>query len=124
MGTSQCANCHARGWCRSGSTKASQRALKAVTTVISVACAAPTNNNTLLSMNEMIGWDVDGERAFLAYSQANSIVDYIVAKWGKDAVLEILRQIGRDVPPETAFRSVLGLGQRDLWNRWAREGIQ
>ncbi len=83
-----------------------------------------TNNNTLLSMNEMLRWDVDGERAFLAYSQANSIVDYIVAKWGKNAVLEITRQIGRDVPPETAFRSVLGLGQRELWNRWAREGIR
>ena len=82
------------------------------------------NNNTLLSMNEMIDWNVDGERAFLAYSQANSIVDYIVAKWGKNAVLEILRQIGRDVPPETAFRSVLGLGQFDLWNSWARKGIQ
>ena len=82
------------------------------------------NNNTLLGMDEMIGWNVDGERAFLAYSQANSIVDYIVAKWGKNAVLEILRQIGRDLPPETAFRSVLGVGQRELWNRWAREGIQ
>ena len=82
------------------------------------------NNNTLLSMNEMLNWNVDGERAFLAYSQANSIVDYIVAKWGKNAVLEILRQIGSDVPPETAFRSVLGMGQRELWNRWAREGIQ
>ena len=82
------------------------------------------NNNTLLSMNEMIGWNVDGERAFLAYSQANSILDYIVAKWGKGAVLEILRQIGRDAAPETAFRSVLGMGQQELWNRWAREGIR
>ena len=82
------------------------------------------NNNTLLGMNEMIDWNVDGERAFLAYSQANSIVDYIVAKWGKNAVLEILRQIGRDVAPEVAFRSVLGVGQRELWNRWAREGIR
>ena len=82
------------------------------------------NNNTLLSMNEMLDWNVDGERAFLAYSQANSIIDYIVNKWGKKAVLEILRQIGRDAPPETAFRNVLGMSQRDLWNRWAREGIR
>lgn len=82
------------------------------------------NNNTLLQMSEMLDWDVDGDRAFLAYSQANSIVDYIVAKWGKNAVLEILRQIGRDAPPETAFRNVLGMGQRELWNRWAREGIR
>ena len=82
------------------------------------------NNNTLLGMNELLAWNVDGERAFLAYSQANSIVDYIVGKWGKNAVLEILRQIGRDVPADSAFRSVLGLSQRELWNRWAREGIR
>ena len=82
------------------------------------------NNNILLSMDEMLDWNVDGERAFLAYSQANSIIDYIVAKWGKNAVLEVLRQIGRDVAPETAFRNVLGVGQRELWNGWAREGIR
>ena len=82
------------------------------------------NNNTLLGMDEMLHWNVDGERAFLAYSQANSIVDYIVAKWGKGAVLEILRQIGDDAPPESAFRAVLGVGQQELWNRWAREGIR
>ena len=82
------------------------------------------NNNVLLSMDDLLDWNVDGERAFLAYSQANSIIDYIVAKWGKNAVLEILRQIGRDVAPETVFRSVLGMGQRELWNSWAREGIR
>ena len=82
------------------------------------------NTNTLLNMNEMLDWNVDGERAFLAYSQANSIVDFMVSKWGKGAVLEVLRQIGRDVAPETAFRNVLGVGQRDLWNRWVREGIR
>ena len=81
------------------------------------------NLNILLGMDEMLDWNVDGERAFLAYSQANSIVDFIVAKWGKGAVLEILRQIGRDVPPENAFRNVLGVGQAELWSRWVRVGI-
>ncbi len=79
---------------------------------------------TLLSMREMTAWNVDGERAFLAYSQANSIVDFMVQEWGKKAVLEILRQIGRDVPPETAFRAVTGLGQNQIWNRWSQEGIR
>ena len=81
------------------------------------------NAGTLLSMDELLEWRVDGERAFLAYSQSNSILDFIVAKWKKDAVLEILRQIGRDVPPEDAFRNVLGVGQAELWNQWARAGI-
>jgi hypothetical protein len=78
----------------------------------------------LMSMSEMQQWDVDGERAFLAYSQANSLVDFIVDTWGSNAVLEILRQIGRDVAPETAFRSVTGLSSGQLWTRWAKEGIQ
>jgi hypothetical protein len=78
---------------------------------------------TLLSMTEMRQWDVDGERAFLAYSQANSIIDYIGTKWGRGAILDILRLIGRDTPPETALRTVLKVSSQELWNRWAREVI-
>lgn len=81
------------------------------------------NANSLLSMREMLEWNVDGERAFLAYSQANSMIDYIVAKWGKQAVIDILKQIGRDIQPEAAFRSVLGLTQGQLYDRWVQEGI-
>jgi hypothetical protein len=82
---------------------------------------------TLLTMRELAEWDVDGERAFLAYSQANSMVDFITARWdkpGQSAILEILRQIGRDVPPETAIRNVLKVSTHELWNMWAREGIR
>ena len=82
------------------------------------------NADTLLPMREMQVWNVDGERAFLAYSQANSIVDYIVQTWGKNAVLEILRQIGRDTSPEDAFRGVLGVSQAELWEKWVEEGIR
>ena len=82
------------------------------------------NNGTLLSMREMQAWNVDGERAFLAYSQANSMMDFIVAKWGKKAVLDILRQIGRDVSPDEAFYNVLNISQAELFNRWVREGIK
>lgn len=81
------------------------------------------DDGTLLSMRELMTWNVDGERAFLAYSQANSLLDYLVNTEGKESVLEILRQIGRDVAPEEAFQKVLGFGQTELWNRWARDGI-
>ncbi len=81
------------------------------------------NGGTQLSMREMLGWQVDGERAFLAYSQANSIVDFMVQKWGKNAVLEVLRQIGRDTPPDAAFRGVLGVSQNQLWQQWLDNGI-
>jgi hypothetical protein len=82
------------------------------------------NANALITMREMQVWNVDGERAFLAYSQANSLVDFIIAKWGRQAVLEILRKIGSDVHPDEAFRTVLGITQQELWNRWAKEGIK
>lgn len=82
------------------------------------------NARALLPMSEMLQWDVDGERAFLAYSQANSLVDYIVATWGKEAVLNILRQIGNDQEADAVFQNVLGVSQQELWRRWAREGIK
>jgi tetratricopeptide (TPR) repeat protein len=78
----------------------------------------------LLSMAEMQLWDVDGERAFLAYSQANSMIDYIIEHWGHAAILEILRQLGRDVSSDAAFLGVLKITPQELWNRWARDGIK
>ncbi len=82
-----------------------------------------SKNGTLLTMREMQQWDVDGERAFLAYSQANSLVDYIVATKGKAAILTILRRIGGDESPDEAFRAMVGMSQQQLWNQWARDGI-
>ncbi|HVF10780.1 MAG TPA: hypothetical protein VNA16_08255 [Abditibacteriaceae bacterium] len=79
---------------------------------------------TLITMREMLTWDVDGERAFLAYSQANSMLDFIIARWSRQAVLDILRKIGTDVPADEAFRTVLGVTPQELWNRWAKEGIK
>ena len=76
----------------------------------------------LLPMRELQAWNVDGERAFLAYSQANSMIDYIVAQkvWGGDAVLEILRQIGADVPPNDAIKKVLRVSPQSFYNMWVQ----
>lgn len=78
----------------------------------------------LLTWPDIKEWNVDGERAFLAYSQANSMIDFIVATWGRDSILQILRLIGQDVPPENAIQQVLKTSSADLWARWAREGIR
>ena len=78
----------------------------------------------LMPWPEIKEWNVDGERAFLAYSQANSMIDFIVATWGRDAVLQILRLIGQDVPPEAAMQQVLKTSSANLWSRWATEGIR
>ena len=78
----------------------------------------------LLSMRELQTWNVDGARAFLAYSQANSMIDFIVARWGNDAVLEILRQIGRDIAPEVALRQVLRVTPDGFYALWLKNGIR
>jgi len=71
----------------------------------------------------MLQWQVDGERAFLAYSQANSMVDYIVNHWGGNALLQILRLIGNDMPPDEAFTATLQLNQHQLWQQWRQNGV-
>lgn len=78
---------------------------------------------TLLSMDEMLRWQVDGERAFLAYSQANSMVNYIVERWGGNALLQILRLIGNDMPPSQAFSMAIQLTPHQLWQEWRRNGV-
>jgi len=80
-------------------------------------------NGTLLSMDDMLQWQVDGERAFLAYSQANSMVDYIVNRWGGNALLQILRLIGNDMPPDEAFSTTLQLNEHQLWQQWRQDGV-
>ncbi|MEO6908448.1 MAG: hypothetical protein ABI210_11215 [Abditibacteriaceae bacterium] len=84
---------------------------------------AAAQNGTLLSMDDMLEWQVDGERAFLAYSQANSMVDYIVNRWGGNALLQILRLIGSDTPPDDAFSMTLQLNQHQLWQQWRQNGV-
>jgi tetratricopeptide (TPR) repeat protein len=84
---------------------------------------AAAQNGSLLSMDDMLQWQVDGERAFLAYSQANSIVDYIVNNWGGNALLQILRLIGNDTPPDDAFSMTLQMNQHQLWQQWRQNGV-
>ena len=78
----------------------------------------------LLSMQELQAWNVDGERAFLAYSQANSMTDFIVARWGKDAILDILAQIGKDIVPNVALRQTLHVTPDGFYQLWLQNGIK
>ena len=85
---------------------------------------AAKQSGKLLSMRELQAWNVDGNRAFLAYSQANSMIDFIVAHWGNDAVLEILRQVGRDIAPDVALRQVLHVTPDGFYALWLQNGIK
>jgi hypothetical protein len=98
--------------------------LKAATKIIWQRVRDAARRGRLLSMRELQQWNVDGERAFLAYSQANSMIDFIKERWGGDKLLEILRVIGRDTPPDEAVRRVLKVTPPQLWNMWSAEGIK
>jgi hypothetical protein len=72
----------------------------------------------LLPMEDLLAWDVDGERAFLAYSQANAIVQFIISQRGKKALLQILQDLGRGMSADQAFARNLSLTQARLFQRW------
>lgn len=78
----------------------------------------------LLSMRDLQAWNVDGERAFLAYSQANSMVDFLVARWGKNALLDVLTQIGKDIAPDVALRQTVGVSPEGFYALWLQNGIK
>jgi hypothetical protein len=52
------------------------------------------------------------------------MVDFVKERWGGDALLQILRVIGQDTPPEDAVRRVLKVTPQQLWNMWSAEGIK
>ncbi|MCS6860578.1 MAG: peptidase MA family metallohydrolase [Abditibacteriales bacterium] len=82
-------------------------------------CQQAAATGQLLPMEELLAWRVDGERAFLAYSQANAIVQYIITQRGKKALLQILQYLGRGMSADQAFMRTLNLTQAQLFQRWA-----
>jgi tetratricopeptide (TPR) repeat protein len=72
----------------------------------------------LLPMEELLAWRVDGEPAFLAYSEANALVQYIITQRGKKALLQILQYLGRGLSADQAFVRALNLTQAQVFQRW------
>ncbi len=82
-------------------------------------CKQAAATGQLLPMEELLAWRVDGEPAFLAYSEANAIVQYIITQRGKKALLQILQYIGRGLSADQAFVRTLNLTQAQVFQRWA-----
>lgn len=82
-------------------------------------CKQAAATGQLLPMEELLAWRVDGEPAFLAYSEANAIVQYIITQRGKKALLQILQYIGRGMSADQAFVRTLNLTQAQVFQRWA-----
>jgi tetratricopeptide (TPR) repeat protein len=82
-------------------------------------CQQAAEAGQLLPMETLLMWNVDGEQAFLAYSQANAIVEFIIAQRGKKALLQILDDLRRGVSTDQAFVRTLNLTQGQLFQRWA-----
>lgn len=66
-------------------------------------------------------WSFQGDRALLAYSEANALIDFIIRKYGANKLLAVLDNIGKGYDPQTAFRNVLNLDEQTVYNRWRLE---
>lgn len=77
----------------------------------------------LISMDRLLDWKFQGEDAYLAYSQANWIVEFMVEKSGKGAVLNMLNDLGRGMDANAAFLKHLGVDQRQFWAIWMKDKV-
>ncbi len=77
----------------------------------------------LLRMDQLLDWKFQGEESYLAYSQANWIVEFMVEKVGKGAVLNVLNDLGRGMDANAAFLKHLGVDQRQLWAMWLKAKV-
>jgi len=76
--------------------------------------------NQLNSIPQLLAWNFEGEDSFLAYSQANSMVEFLLKQAGKQALLSILRDLGRGMTADHAFIKGLKVNQQQFLTAWLR----
>lgn len=84
-------------------------------------CREAYRAGNLLPMADLLAWQVEGERGFLAYSEANLMVDYVVERLGRKAILNVLEALRRGLPADAAFQRALGVTQEGLFRQWVRD---
>jgi hypothetical protein len=55
------------------------------------------------------GFPTTAERFFLAYSESNSAIDYLVSTYGRDAMVKLVRSYHDGVTDDEAFMNALGV---------------
>jgi len=72
--------------------------------------AAAVRNDTLMPLAALAGgFPTTAERFFLAYSESNSAIDYLVSTYGRDAMVKLVRSYAEGVTDDEAFTNALGV---------------
>ena len=81
--------------------------------------AAAVDADRLVSLRGLTGsFPVQGSRALLAYAQSNSFVNFIIDRWGRSAVTDILDAYRDGASQDRALRRAVGLGLNALERQW------
>ena len=84
-----------------------------------VILAAAVDANKLVSLRGLTGsFPVQGSRAVLAYAQSNSFVSFIIDRWGRPSVTEILDAFREGASQDAALRQTVGVGLDALEQQW------
>lgn len=86
-------------------------------------CQDAARTNQLMTIGELLEWKVAGEKAYIAYSQANAMIQYLLDKFGKETLLNILSDLGRGLDANAAFRRNLGVDQTGLLIQWVSDAF-
>ena len=80
---------------------------------------ASVEANRLVSLRGLTGsFPVQGSRAVLAYAQSNSFVKFIIDRWGRSAITQILEAYREGSSQDAALRQAVGLGLNALEQQW------
>ena len=81
--------------------------------------AASVEANRLVSLRGLTGsFPVQGSRAVLAYAQSNSFVKFVIDRWGRSAITQILDAYREGSSQDAALRQAVGLGLNALEQQW------
>ena len=81
--------------------------------------AAAVDADRLVSLRGLTGsFPVQGSRALLAYAQSNSFVNFIIDRWGRSAVTDVLDAYRDGASQDRALRRAVGLGLDALERQW------
>lgn len=75
--------------------------------------------NQLLPLGVLTGgFSEQSDRADLSYSESYSIVNFLITRFGRDKILQLLGRLRDGVKVEDALRTVYGFGQAGLEKQW------
>lgn len=83
------------------------------------AVAAAVDDGSLIPLDGLVGqFPTTAERFGLAYSESVSAVDFLVRRFGKDALVDLIRSYATGVTDDEAFAAAIGLdavGFNEAW---------